>query len=142
MADRDFIEKKLSELKVYLKELEKLRSLSLEEIKSSMHNAWAVEHGLLLIIQLIIDIGSHLLASAGDVSIENYVDVFDELGERDILPEDFAVNIRGMAGFRNLLIREYTKVDLELVYEVLQNRLEDFRKFSSHIKDYLDKTRP
>ncbi len=140
MADRDFVDKKLAELRIYVEKLEELRSLSLEEIRSSMHKAWAVEHGLLLSIQLIIDIGNHLLASVGDICIENYIDVFDELGSQGIIPKDFTAKIRGMAGFRNLLIHEYTKVDLERVYEVLQTRLEDFKEFSCHIRDYLDKT--
>ncbi len=61
IADRDFVGKKLAELNVYVEKLEELRSLSLEEIKSSMHKAWAVEHGLLLSIQLIIDTWNHLL---------------------------------------------------------------------------------
>ncbi len=139
MADRDYVEKKILELNVYMKELEKLRNLPYEEIESSMHNSWAVEHGLLITIQMLIDIGNYILASSGDSRVENYMDVFDKLGENNVIPEDFARRIRGMAGFRNLLVHEYSKVDLRRVWEILQNNLEDFRKFAGYIRDYLDK---
>ncbi len=139
MADRDLIEKKLIELKTHIKGLEELKKLSFEEIKSSVLRTWAVEHGLQLAIQQLIDIGNYILASTGDSRIESYIDVFDKLGANKIIPEDFAERIRGMAGFRNLLVHEYADLDLVQVYGVLQTKLDDFRQFIKYIKNYLDK---
>lgn len=139
MADRDLIEKKLIELKTCIRELEELKKLSFEEIKSSVHTTWAIEHGLQLAIQQLIDTGNYILASTGESRIENYIDVFDKLGENNIIPEDFAEEIRSMAGFRNLLVHEYAKVDLIQVYGILQTKLDNFRQFTKYIKDYLDR---
>ncbi len=139
MADRDLIEKKLIELKTHIKGLEELQKLSFEEIKSSVLTTWAVEHGLQIAIQQLIDIGNYILASTVDSRIENYIDVFDKLGVNKIIPEDFAEGIRGMAGFRNLLVHEYADVDLVRVYGVLQTQLDDFRQFAEYVKNYLDK---
>ncbi|MBI3333108.1 MAG: DUF86 domain-containing protein [Candidatus Omnitrophica bacterium] len=75
--------------------------------------------------------------SLDEHQIEDYVDVIDRLGERRILPKDFARQIRKMAGFRNLLVHEYAEVNLATVHDVLQNRLGDFEKFARHIQKYL-----
>ncbi|MCK4858958.1 MAG: DUF86 domain-containing protein [Candidatus Omnitrophica bacterium] len=88
-------------------------------------------------IQLVIDIGNHILVEIGENQIEDYVDIIDRLGEKEIIPPSFAYNIRNMAGFRNILVHEYLKVDLEQVYQVLQKRLPDFKKFIIYIKNYL-----
>lgn len=48
----------------------------------------------------------------------------------------FAIRILPMAGLRNILIHEYFKIDLERIYQHLQN-LEDFRTFQKHIIKFL-----
>ena len=67
------------------------------------------------------------------------MDIIDKLGERGIVPSEFAQAIRGMAGFRNILIHEYASVDMKKVYDVLHNRLDDFRKFAGYIEMYLSR---
>ena len=112
MIDKEVIFKKLKELERYQKELERLGSFSLEEIRVSLQKAWSIEHGLQLAIQLVIDIGNHILAAIGESRIEEYADIIDRLGEKDIIPSNFAKDIRDMAGFRNILVHEYIEVDL------------------------------
>ena len=136
--DKEIITKKLHELGRYLLELEDLKSLTFEEFRASLRKIWSVEHGLQLAIQSVIDIGNHILASVGENRIDEYSDIIDRLGEREIIPSDFAEAIRDMTGFRNILVHEYLKVDIKLVYQVLQNRLGDFYEFSRYIKDYLN----
>lgn len=139
MIDKEVIMKKTQELSRYVKELEELKNLSLEEVSLSLQKTWSIEHGLQLAIQSVIDIGNHILAALGENHIEEYVDIIDKLGEKEIIPVSFAKQIRDMAGFRNILVHEYIKVDLNQVYRVLQNRLGDFQKFISYINNYLKK---
>ena len=42
-----------------------------------------------------------------------------------------------MAGFRNLLVHEYMQIDLDRVYDLLQNHLGDFRTFVYCIGEFL-----
>jgi len=44
-----------------------------------------------------------------------------------------------MVGLRNILIHEYSSIDLNKVYDILQNKLDDFYKFIEYIEDYLKK---
>lgn len=137
MIDKNLIKKKLGELENYILTLEGLRTYSIRELQKNREKLWSVEHGLQLTVQLVIDMGNHILASIGEQEIEDYVDVIDKLGERRIIPSEFAQTIRGMAGFRNILIHEYATVDIKKVYHVLHNQLDDFRKFAKYVDAYL-----
>lgn len=137
MIDKKLIRKKLSELENYILTLERLKAYPIIELQKSREKLWSVEHGLQLTVQLVIDTGNHILAAIGEQEIEDYVDIIDKLGEREVIPPEFAQAIRGMAGFRNILIHEYATVDIKKVYHVLHNQLDDFRAFAKYIDTYL-----
>ena len=96
-------------------------------------------HGLQLSIQVLIDVGNRILAARGENQIEDQVDIIDKLGEKNIVPSEFAQQIRGMAGLRNILVYEYASIDLNKIYEILQTRLGDFHNFIRHINQFLQK---
>lgn len=50
------------------------------------------------------------------------------LQKNNIIPIDYAQNLRKIIAFRNILVYEYVDLDLKEVYKNLQN-LEDLRKF-------------
>lgn len=138
-VDKEVVTKKLQELERYVRELEDLRDWTLDQLRESLHKSWSVEHGLQLAIQLVIDTGNHILAAVGENRIDEYSDIIDRLGEKGIIPPEFARTIRDMTGFRNILVHEYIEVDLETVHHVLQNRLGDFHDFGRYIRAYLKK---
>ena len=139
MIDKEVVEKKFQQLNSYLKELEKNRDISLGEFLSSLSKQWLICHGLQLSIQIIMDVGNHILASIGENQIEDYVDIIDKLGEKRIIPSEFAKAIRGMAGLRNILVHEYVAIDLKKIYDILQNRLRDFYNFMEYINRFIAK---
>ena len=57
-----------------------------------------------------------------------------------VVSEEFARSAKGMAGLRNLLVHEYSKLDMEKLVEVLNNRLNDFRKFSVFVAKYMEQS--
>jgi len=136
LVDINLIEQKLKELDRYLVQLAKHRGATAEDLKTDLDKAWIVEHGLQLCIQAVLDMGNHILAEKG-LTVTEYADIFDELARLEVLPKDFAQKISGMAGFRNILVLEYAKVDLEQVAKVLNNNLNDFREFAKHLGEFL-----
>lgn len=137
MIDREVIRVKLQELNRYLKELEGHKTISRDEFSSSLSKQWMICHGLQLSIQVLIDIGNYILAMLGESQIEDYVDIIDKLGERNIIPIQFAKQIRGMAGLRNILVHEYASIDSDKIYDILQTRLEDFYRFIEFINEFI-----
>ncbi|ACA58921.1 protein of unknown function DUF86 [Candidatus Desulforudis audaxviator MP104C] len=131
VADVELIRGKLTELETYVRELENLQAYTLDELRTNLPRLWSVIHGLQLSIQILLDVGNHLLADLG-VKARDYTEIIDKLGEMGVLPAEFAEEIRGMAGFRNVLVHGYASLDIARVHQTLHNNLNDFLKFAHH----------
>jgi uncharacterized protein YutE (UPF0331/DUF86 family) len=132
------ITRMIRDLEASVQRLRKLQRYSYKEIEDDIEKFWAIEHGLQISIQSIIDIGNHIAAEIGENEIEEYADILNILEKHNVLPLEFAENIRGMIGFRNLLVHRYGDVDVKIVYDILQNRLYDFERFIGYIQSYFD----
>ena len=139
MIDKFLITKKINDLKNNLKILHDLKRIPFEKISESLKEPWTVFYGLQISIQIVIDIGNHILASIGENQIEDYADIIDKLGKLEIIPVDFAKKIKGMPGLRNILVHEYGIIDIKRIYNILQNNLGDFEDFIFYTKKYLEK---
>ena len=109
----------------------------LDALRSDREEQWAVERGLQLCSQNVLDIATHLAASAGR-DVPDYATAIDHLAEAGILPASFADRFRGVAGFRNVIVHGYLEVDLEVVHRVLNERLDDFAEFARRVNGHLD----
>ncbi|MBM3700795.1 MAG: DUF86 domain-containing protein [Actinobacteria bacterium] len=138
MIDKLAIERKLMDLNKNIKMLEELRRITFDDLKNSLKDQWAVFYGLQISIQIVIDTGNHILAALQENQVEEYADIIDKLGIKKIIPEEFAKRIRGMAGLRNLLVHEYGIINVEKIFYVLQNDIDDFQEFKNYIIKYLD----
>jgi uncharacterized protein YutE (UPF0331/DUF86 family) len=137
-VDRALVKSKLADLHKAVTMLRALQVVAFEEFASNQERVWAVEHGLQVCIQIVLDLGDHLLASRGENKIDDYTSVIVHLGDSAILPRDFSERIKPMAGFRNLLVHEYATVDLKEVYRVLQEGIDDFETFGRHVESWLN----
>ncbi len=136
LLDQELVHLKMQELEKYLNQLKKYRGITAEELTNNLEKRWTVQHGLQLCIQVVLDTGNHILAEAG-VPVKEYADIFPELARLDVVPADFAENVKGMAGLRNLLVHEYSELDLQKIAEVINTSLDDFSFFGSYILAYL-----
>ena len=137
LVDKELVLFKLQELDRYLTQLKKFQGLRAESLEKDLDQAWIIERGLQLSIQLVLDIGNHILADAGNPA-QDYGRIFEKLAQIDVIPADFAESIKNMAGLRNILVHEYTEVDMKKLTDVLNNSLGDFSKFATYVMSYLD----
>lgn len=137
MVNESLVNKKLQELDKYLNNLRRHEGVTRVDLENDIDRMWAIERGLQLSIQIILDLGNHIVSDEG-VPVDNYGDIFDELAKLNIIPGDYATRIKGMAGFRNILVHEYADVDLDIIVDVLNNSLDDFREFANYIKNYIN----
>jgi len=138
MLDVETIVERLDALQEYIDRLRPLQALSLEELTlpENYRDYWAVERGLLLAIQCVIDISTHLVAGLRLGRVQGYGEAIRLLGKAGILPASFAEKLSRVAGFRNLLIHEYLAIDPREVYKALQN-LRDLETFSKYVYRFL-----
>lgn len=99
----------------------------------------AVERNFQVAIECILDIGNHLIAEKGFESPEDSEDIIRILGEEGVIPQAFAEQTKGIAGFRNILVHEYTGVDYQILYSYLVHRLNDLREFAGYLSVFLNK---
>lgn len=122
-----------------LANLRRYQGLSLKEFSKDLSYIWIVTKGLEILIQNLLDIGAHILASEIKNDWDDYSEIIIKLGQYEIIPEDFSKQIQGMAGLRNILVHEYLRVDEKKLYDYLKDRLTDFTEFMGYIQQYLDK---
>ena len=60
---------------------------------------------------------------------------FSLLAENGIIPNDLAVKLGKMIGFRNTLVHKYQKLDIQLMVNVIENHLVDLIDFTNYIND-------
>jgi uncharacterized protein YutE (UPF0331/DUF86 family) len=137
MVDREKLLDILATLGEYVDELKTYRGLPREDVIGNRQVQSAVRYAFQTAIQCVLDAGLHILVDEGLAHPRDNKEILEELGAKGILPAEFATKIEGMAGFRNILVHRYFKVDSELVYEHLRDRIDDFDLFLEHMRKYL-----
>ena len=51
---------------------------------------------------------------------------------------DLSEKLRKAVGFRNIAVHEYYKIDWEVVFSIISNSLDDFRKFTAAVMDIIE----
>lgn len=99
-------------------------------------------HHLRIALESILDISRHIIAVKGfgisDLETGNIIDI---LGKNGVVPYNFSLKIRGMAGMRNAIVRVYWNLDYEKLFEMVKNHLSDFEDFARFILDYMERER-
>ncbi|MEM2909451.1 MAG: DUF86 domain-containing protein [Nitrososphaerota archaeon] len=135
--DETLILAKMGKLNQYLKYLNELRKCSLEEFKDDFKISGSAERYLQVAIECVIDIGNEIISSLQLKRPERYRDIPYILSEAKIIPKNFAETFATMIGFRNLLVHDYASINLDMVYEFLQKKLQDFEAFMRHVSKWL-----
>jgi len=137
----DEISSKLEQLEEYVEILKGYQHLKIEDLRTDHTLKGAVERYLEIALECTIDIGEMIISREKLKRPESYQEVFLILGEKGILPGNFAVKFAPSAGFRNRLVHMYTKIDIGKLHYYLQNNLEDIEQFGKYIAQYLMKRR-
>lgn len=67
-----------------------------------------------------------------------YGEVFNILQEENLISADLTEKLVKMAKFRNIISHDYENLDFGIIFDVLQNRLQDVEEFLLVIKDKLN----
>jgi uncharacterized protein YutE (UPF0331/DUF86 family) len=136
------IRQRLHLLEGYVQQLQGYRQRTLAEVRGDVGLAWAIEHGLQLAIQCVIDVCHYLVAGLALGTPATSQDAIALLRDTGVFPATFAHTLVHMARFRNILVHLYAQVDIGRVYDNLQNHLDDFGQFAQYILDFLAQQPP
>lgn len=136
-GDRDVLEAKadlVEEAFGYLDTVEDRGRGSLE----SLETTFAVERALLRAVEAALGAANHVVAANGFRRADEYGGLFEVLAEEGVISADLARRLAAMARFRNLLVHRYADVDLDEVWEVVEEDREDVAAFFDALFESVD----
>lgn len=99
---------------------------------------WAVERGLQVAAEALFDTGAHILAAEFQETVDEYREIPTRLLARGVISAATAERLKGLAGFRNVLVHDYAEIDLSRVLAGVE-RLGDFDAFVADVAGFLSR---
>lgn len=129
---------KITELQQFVKTLRVLqKKIDRKQFLAEDFIRRAVERYLQLAIEAALDISDQIINEEGLRKPKEYRENILILGEQGILPKGFSARFSLAAGFRNILVHDYVRLDKEKVYEHFKNDAADIEKFVKFVLLYL-----
>ena len=114
MVDKEKLKIKIGIIQENLEELEKLRSLSLEDLSNSKRDLAAAKYFLRTSIEAMLDIGSHIIAKKFLGIPDTNVGIVLILAEKGVLSKENTDVYVKMVKYRNRLTHFYFEVSISL----------------------------
>ena len=131
------IEARLRRLREVCRRLRQYRERGAERIREDEDLQWLVERGLQLGCEVVLDVGNHVLAGAFGRTAETYEQILDGLAAERVLTDEVRAELRGLGGFRNVLVHGYLDIDVERVVTALAQAPERFERFAVEVHRWL-----
>lgn len=139
---RDVVERRLKELDEILQELNKYRKVERKMLNEVLSQRWIIERGLIAAASLILEIADHILASHFGMYVDTYEESLASLQQRGVISAELYRQLKGLGGFRNILVHSYLGIDTKQVFENFQKALVVFPQFGREILAWLDAQSP
>ena len=140
MTDPDLIAKKLAQVETCIAELRALARL--DELTRDVKEERFVEHTLQIAIQAALDVASHIVSDERLGEPRTNRELFGLLERPGILSRDLVEVLEEAAGFRNVLVHGYDDVDIGIVRDVVEHRLDDLLAFVASVRRWMADPRP
>jgi uncharacterized protein YutE (UPF0331/DUF86 family) len=132
VTDRDLIAKKLAFVETCVRELRVLARPA--ALAHDIREQRFVEHTLQIAVQAALDVASHIVSDERLGEPRRNTELFTLLARYGWLDDELAALMRRMAGFRNVVVHGYDDVDLGIVREIVEQRLDDLLAFVSAVR--------
>lgn len=130
MLDKNLITKKLASLEAYISELEPIIAFDESEILRDTLKCHTAERLFQLIVDTMIDVNTHIIRERVLPPPDDLQSTFTILGDKEILPADFAKKIAPVVGLRNAVVHRYEGVSAERFVHELKVNFGDFKKYA------------
>ena len=128
---------KLEKLDEYLGYLSEIQKVSKKQFVGDYHYFGLAERYLQLSIEIILDIGKLIIISERLRKPEDNQDIFAILAGQKIISGKLFQELSGIAGFRNILVHDYEKINRAIVHQKLKENLSNFKDFKKEIVKFL-----
>ncbi len=126
------VQAKLALLAATIAQLRAMDARSLEAFRADDRNVDAALRRLQVAIQILIDVGSHVVSRLGLGAPETSQDLLDRLEHAGKLPAGSTARFGRIFAFRNRIVHLYDRVDDAVVLEILAKHLGDLEELARH----------
>ncbi|MEW6410567.1 MAG: DUF86 domain-containing protein [Nitrospirota bacterium] len=136
---RESIEQRLKKLIELYKFFDLHKSITFERLQKDITLSFAVERASALAAEIIIDVLAHILSSDSNIFPDTYEETIKLSYRNKIISEKLYKNIKGLGGYRNILIHEYLVLDYNEVYKNFKKLVKVIPSFEREILLYIDR---
>lgn len=132
MTDAELLADKLTKIGACLRELRTLTDL--DRLRKDVKEERFVARTLQLTVQAALDAASHIVSDDPLGEPETNEELFTLLERNGWIAPGLAAELRSMARFRNLLVHDYARIDLEKVEDIVRNHLAGLEAFVGAVR--------
>lgn len=136
-CDQERMIKLVFQLRQSVERLHSLSKMDQASFTRDPDKLGSAKYHFILAIEACIDICNHVISQNGFRAPEDYSDTFAVMEEVKALDPGFSAELKKMAKVRNRLVHIYWEVDDVQLYEILQTRLDDFKRFLNAMARFL-----
>jgi uncharacterized protein YutE (UPF0331/DUF86 family) len=130
MVKKDLLLTKMNTLSRHLSRIRQKREVELKDFLSDLDRQESVLFNLHMAIHVCIDLAAHVVSEEELGVAGSTNELFYLIQEKGLLSADLTEKMVRAVGFRNLLVHEYGRLDLEIVYRAAGENLEDLAEFA------------
>ena len=135
LVDIEIVSRQLARIKNYLNDL--VNHGNVDSIGRDLVKERFMEFTLQQIIQLIIDIGNHMISDEKWEEPKSNREIFEILKIHGVISSGLSDNLKEIVGFRNILVHEYVELDKDIEREIYRKGLSFVEKFIKEISTFL-----
>ncbi len=136
MVDSIIIVKKINAIRYNMSRIMKYKDVSLEEFIRDEDIRDITVHNLFILLQHVIDIGTHIIAD-GNMEEPVFVsDIADILKREGVLDNRLANSLKSMIGLRNIIAHEYGDIDFGIIHRIITEHIIDVDLFLDRVIKY------
>ena len=125
---------KIEKIEKYLDILEDFKVDCKKRFDEDVKFEGALLHYLYVVSDSCISLAEMVIKYKSFRTTQNYFDSISILGEKKVLPREFAYDFAKIASFRNFLAHDYEDVDYIYICEQVLDKLEDIKQYLDYIK--------
>jgi uncharacterized protein YutE (UPF0331/DUF86 family) len=140
VVDRDLIIAKAASVRVHVDRIAAKTGFELQVFLGDVDRQDIVAFNLHLAVENCIDIAAHIISENGWGVPGSASEMFYLLRDKGILDPQLTERMIKGLGLRNLIVHEYGKTDLKMLYTTVRNDLTDLDSYLAQIFRKLDIT--
>ena len=134
-VDKELVQRQLKQLREAVYILKDLGKTKLEEFTTDYRVYGLAERYLQIAIESCLQVCGILVASLGLRRPEGYHELLSVVASQQIIPNSLAYRLEVLTNLRDTLVHDSSTLNHDLLYDYIQQRIEDFEAFANVVEE-------